>query len=372
MATLPNYRSDVPALAGSDEPASSPNQSLPLFPPVPCHRDSERQVLTPPGPAADRVGIARLAASSPLADSKRGAQYFLLPARSILNRCDSDRVPFTWTINPYRGCEFGCKYCYARYTHEYMELDGGEFERKIFVKQDAGPIVRRELRGSAVRGEHIAIGTATDPYQPAERDFGATRAILGEMAELEGLTVSITTKSDQVLRDLDLLRRIHERSKLSVSLSITTPRRGLARLLEPRAPRPDLRIGAVRTLREAGIASGILVMPVLPGLTDRIADLETLARAARDAGACWFAANVLFLMPASREQFFPFLAEKFPRLVRRYYDWYMRSGYAPESYRAEIAERFAELRRKYGLETRPEPRAEAKAKLTNEQLTLAL
>lgn len=371
MATRPNYRSDLRALARSNEPAASPKESLPLFPPVPCRRDAERQVLTPPGPAADRVGIARLAASSPLADSRRGAEYFLLPARSILNRCDSDRVPFTWTINPYRGCEFGCKYCYARYTHEYMELDGGEFERKIFVKKDAGPIVARELRASAVRGEHIAIGTATDPYQPAERDFGATRAILGEMAELEGLTVSITTKSDQVIRDLDLLRRINERSKLNVSLSVTTPRRGLARLLEPRAPRPDLRIGAVRALREAGIASGILVMPVLPGLTDRIADLEALARAARDAGACWFAANVLFLMPASREQFFPFLAEKFPRLARRYYEWYRGSGYAPESYRAEIAERFAHLRRKYGLETRPEP-PERKASYAREQLTLAL
>lgn len=370
MATLPHPNTDLRARARSEEPASSPKESLPLFPPVPCHRDAERQVLTPPGPAADRVGIARLAASSPLADSKRGAEYFLLPVRSILNRCDSDRVPFTWTINPYRGCEFGCKYCYARYTHEYMELDGGEFERKIFVKKDAGPMAARELRASSVRGEHIAIGTATDPYQPAERDFGATRAILAEMAELDGLSISITTKSDQVLRDLDLLKRINEHSKLSVSLSVTTPRRGLARLLEPRAPRPDLRIGAVRTLRQAGIASGILVTPVLPGLTDRIADLETLARAARDAGACWFAANVLFLMPASREQFFPFLAERFPRLGRQYQEWYARSGYAPESYRAEIAERFAHLRRKYGLETRPE--APRRCTQESEQLTLAL
>jgi len=218
MATLLINRTDLRAPARSDEPAPSPNESLPLFPPVPCHRDTERPVPSPPEPGADRVGIARLAASSPLADSKRGAEYFLLPARSILNRCDSDRVPFTWTINPYRGCEFGCKYCYARYTHEYMELDGGDFERKIFVKQDAGPMAARELRGNAVRGQHIAIGTATDPYQPAERDFGATRAILVEMAELEGLTVSITTKSDQVLRDLDILKRINERSKLSVSL----------------------------------------------------------------------------------------------------------------------------------------------------------
>jgi len=367
MATLTNLR----AFAGSDEPALSTNRSLPLFPSFPCHRDVEGQAPPPPEPAADRIGIARLAAASPLADSKRGAEYFLLPARSILNRCDSDRVPFTWTVNPYRGCEFGCKYCYARYTHEYMELDGAEFERKIFVKQDAREMAFRELRSSAVGGEHIAIGTATDPYQPAEHDFGVTRAILEEMAELEGLSVSITTKSDQVLHDLDLLKRVHERSRLSVNLSVTTPRRGLARLLEPRAPRPDLRIGAVRTLRQAGIVAGILVMPVLPGLTDRTADLEILARAARDAGACWFAANVLFLMPASRKQFFPFLAAKFPQLARRYQDWYTRSGYAPESYRAEIAERFASLRRKYGLDTRPEA-PERESAHAEQQLTLAL
>ena len=367
MATLPKLR----AFAGSDEPALSTNQSLPLFPSFPGHRDVEGQAPPPPEPAVDRIGIARLAATSPLADSKRGAEYFLLPARSILNRCDSDRVPFTWTVNPYRGCEFGCKYCYARYTHEYMELDGAEFERKIFVKQDAREMAFRELRSSAVGGEHIAIGTATDPYQPAEHDFGVTRAILEEMAELEGLSVSITTKSDQVLRDLDLLKRVHERSRLSVNLSVTTPRRGLARLLEPRAPRPDLRIGAVRTLRQAGIAAGILVMPVLPGLTDRTADLENLARAARDSGACWFAANVLFLMPASRTQFFPFLAAKFPQLARQYQDWYTRSGYAPESYRAEIAERFASLRRKYGLDTRPEE-PERKSAHAEQQLALAL
>jgi DNA repair photolyase len=367
MATLSSIR----AFVGSDEPENGAKESLPLFPSVPCHRDTQRQAPSPPEPVADRVGIARLAASSPLADSKRGAKYFILPSRSILNRCDSERVPFTWTVNPYRGCEFGCKYCYARYTHEYMELDGGEFESKIFVKEDAGPLAARDLRSKAVRGEHIAIGTATDPYQPAERDFGATRAILEEMAELDGLSVSITTKSNQVLRDLDLLRRIHERSRLTVNLSVTTPRPGLARLLEPRAPRPDLRIGAVRALRQAGIAAGILVMPVLPGLTDRPADLEVLARAARDAKACWFAANVLFLMPASRKQFFPFLEEKFPRLAARYRDYYERSGYAPESYRAEIAERFAGLRRKYSLDARPELPEGPTVHLT-EQLTLAL
>src|SRR6202158_5137298 len=116
-----------------------------LFPDVPTQRDSGPSALPPPGSVPERVGIARLAFSSPLADAKRGTEYFLLPVKSILNHCDSNRVPFSWTINPYRGCEFGCKYCYARYTHEYMELDGQDFEKKIYVKQSAGPLACRGL-----------------------------------------------------------------------------------------------------------------------------------------------------------------------------------------------------------------------------------
>jgi len=299
------------------------------------------------------VGIARLAAASPRADAKRGTEYFFLPVRSILNRCDSDRVPFAWTVNPYRGCEFGCRYCYARYTHEFMELDGGEFERKIYVKQDAGPLVARDLAREKVWGEHIAMGTATDPYQPAEREFGATRAILEQMAQREGLSLSITTKSNQVVRDLDLLRRIACRSALYINITVTTLRPRLAQLLEPRAPRPDLRLQAVRALREADLAVGVFAMPVLPGLTDREADLDALARTAREAGAQWFAGNVLFLMPSAQKQFLPFLEQKLPRLARQYRQWYARSGYAPESYRREIAERIQHLREKYGFAGRP-------------------
>src|SRR5438105_7703320 len=123
-------------------------------------------------PREQLVGIARLAAESDLLEAKRRVEYFDLPTQRFIGKCSGWRVPFTWTVNPYRGCEFGCKYCYARYTHEYMELDGAEFERKIFVKQDAREMAFRELRSSAVGGEHIAIGTATDPYQPAEHDFG--------------------------------------------------------------------------------------------------------------------------------------------------------------------------------------------------------
>ena len=368
MATSPTLRS-APELTGSGfharpvrrrTRAKEPTPSL--FPHVPPPRDTERTAPPPPEAAAELVGIARLAAASPRAEARRGTEYFLLPVRSILNHCDSERVPFKWTVNPYRGCEFGCHYCYARYTHEYMELDGSEFEHKIFVKQRAGELIGPELdRRFSIQSrtsnlqppEHVAIGTATDPYQPAEREFGVTRAILEQMAQRAGLSLSITTKSHQVTRDMDLLRRIAGHSSLFINMTVTTLRPRLARLLEPRAPRPDLRLAAVRALREAGLAVGVFAMPVLPGLTDREAELDALARAARNAGAQWFAANVLFLMPASQKQFFPFLEEKFPKLARQYREWFARSGYAPEAYRKTIADRVAKLRVKYGLGSRP-------------------
>lgn len=356
MATSPILR---PSPTTFPRRRTRPKQtSLTLFPTAArhgtCEHPSEASAPTPvpdrrTKPATELVGIARLAASSPCAEAKRGTEYFLLPVRSILNRCDSERVPFDWTVNPYRGCEFGCRYCYARYTHEYMELDGSEFETKIYVKQDAGPTVERDLATKKILGQHIALGTATDPYQPAEKEFGATRAILEKMAEREGLRLEITTKSNQVVRDIDLFRKISERSSLTINISITTMRTRLARLLEPRAPRPDLRMDAVRQLRAAGIAVGVFAMPILPGLTDSEENLEAVAHGARDADAQWWGANVLFLMPSSLKEFMPFLEQKFPKLVRRYQEFYGRGGYAPETYRKEIAAIVGNLRRKYGL-----------------------
>ncbi|HKS68349.1 MAG TPA: radical SAM protein [Candidatus Acidoferrales bacterium] len=275
--------------------------------------------------------------------------------KSILNQCNSERVPFRWTVNPYRGCEFGCRYCYARYTHEYMELDGGDFESKIYVKKDAGALTERDLSLERIWGEHIAIGTATDPYQPAEKEFGATRAILEKMAEREGLSLSITTKSNQVVRDIDLLRRISARSSITIHMTVTTLRTRLARMLEPRAPRPDLRLEAVTKLREAGIDIGVNAMPILPGLTDREDDLDALARAARDAGAQWLAARVLFLMPSSWKPFITFLEAKFPRLAGRYREFYRGYGDAPEEYRKRIKELVDGLRQRYGLGSRQVP-----------------
>lgn len=316
--------------------------------------------------ATKLVGIARLAASSPPADSRRASlqrpEYFVLPVRSILNRCDSNRVPFEWTINPYRGCEFGCKYCYARYTHEYMELDAAEFEKRIYVKQGAEAYLPQEIARkysyeSAASGgmapEHIAIGTATDPYQPAEREYGVTWACLEELVRREGLSISITTKSNQILRDLDLLKRIAEKSALFVNMTVTTVRSRLARMLEPRAPLPEARMGAVKQLREAGISTGVFASPLLPGVTDREGELEAVAEAAHEADAQWFVSGVLFLTPSSSKVFMPFLQEKFPRLVERYRQWYTKNTYAPEEYRKKIAERVARLRQKYGFHVRP-------------------
>src|SRR5436305_2532671 len=153
-------------------------------------------------PPPHLVGIARLASLGESLEEGHKVEYFSLPAQSLLNKCDTARMPFTWTINPYRGCEFACKYCYARYTHEFMELrDGLEFERKIYAKQDVAAQLRRDLR-KVKRGEQIALGTATDPYQPAERRFGVTRALLEEFAQHEGLSLGIVTKSNLVLRDV--------------------------------------------------------------------------------------------------------------------------------------------------------------------------
>jgi DNA repair photolyase len=237
-----------------------------------------------------------------------------------------------------------------------MELDPSAFEQKIYAKQDAARLLKNELVRIRPRlTDHIAIGTATDPYQPAERQFGVTRAILETLAEARGLSLSITTKSNQIVRDLDVLQAIARRSDLHINITVTTLRPRLAHALEPRAPRPDLRLKALAELRYAGLPAGVFAMPVLPGITDGEADLEALAEAAAAHRAQWLAANVLCLMPSAQKVFFPFLDEKFPRLARQYHRWYARNAYAPEDYRRRIANLFARLRAKHDLASKPNP-----------------
>lgn len=298
------------------------------------------------------VGIARLAAEGTLLTEKRRVEYRTLPTRKWLNRCHSNRVPFHWSINPYRGCEFGCKYCYARYTHEFMERrDTEAFETEIYAKDWDEAAFGEELE--AVKPGHIiGIGTATDPYQPAERRFRRTRAVLEALLRLRGAVIFITTKSDLVPRDIDLLKGLSAHNEVGVTLSITTMKRELARLTEPYAPRPDLRMKAVAKLAAAGVSVGVIANPVLPLLTDSEENLEAVAKAAKLAGAHQFGAHVLFLQPCAQRVFFPFLAEKFPQYLRRYQASFAAGAYLKGKYPARMQKIVNGIRERVGIPAR--------------------
>ena len=296
------------------------------------------------------VGIARLASEGESIREGHEVEYFTLPSKSLLNRCVSNRqMPFTWTINPYRGCEFGCRYCYARYTHEFMEMrDGMEFERKIYVKQRAAGLLRHDLHRVKPE-EAIALGTATDPYQPAERRYEVTRGILEEFARHRGFELGIVTKSNLIVRDLDLLKEVAKANRLSVHITITTLNVELARILEPRAPRPDLRLDAVRALSQAGLRAGVSCSPVVPGITDSPADLEAVVRAAAESGAEYVFANPLFLKPCSAAVFLPFLQQNFPHLAASYRQRYQDRAFLPPAYAKRLSQLIIRLREKYKI-----------------------
>jgi DNA repair photolyase len=304
------------------------------------------------------TGIARLAAEGEILEAKRAVQYFEIGCRSVLNRTRPG-LPFQWTINPYRGCEFACRYCYARYTHEFMELrESSDFEDRIYAKSDIGAILRGELKRSLPVGG-VAIGTATDPYQPAERRFGRTRAVMEAFAEHSGLSLHITTKSDLVKRDIPLFVEIARKNIFQINVTITTLDASLARLLEPRAPRPDLRLKAVQALADAGIRVGVQPSPIMPLITDQEQRLDRLGKAARDHGATWFGGGILFLQPCSRRVFLPFVERHFPHLLRRYLERYESSAYLQGAYPEMIRERISKIRERYGLDARyPQPEPE--------------
>ncbi|HKW19297.1 MAG TPA: radical SAM protein [Terriglobales bacterium] len=297
------------------------------------------------------IGIARLAAHGESVRQGHDVEYFTLPVRSLLNRCDSKRqMPFTWTINPYRGCEFACKYCYARYTHEFMEMRNGiDFEQKIYAKQHAADLLRQELR-KVKSGESIAMGTATDPYQPIERRLEITRAILQEFARHSGFEIGIVSKSAMMVRDVDVLKEISRKNDITVNFTVTTTDPELARILEPRAPRPDLRLDALKKLREAGVRAGVICAPVLPGITDSPKQLEAVVKSAAEAKASYIYANPLFLKPCSAAVFLPFLKEHFPKLAADYEQRFRERAFLPKAYRQRISDLFVQLRKKYHIE----------------------
>jgi DNA repair photolyase len=317
--------------------------------------------LLPLAAKAGLVGIARLAAEGESLREGHQVEYFTLEAKSLLNRCVSGRaMPFAWTINPYRGCEFACRYCYARYTHGFMEMrDGLDFEQKIYVKQHAAALLRHDLR-RVKPGEAIALGTATDPYQPAERRYEITRGILEEFARHRGYELGIVTKSNLVVRDIPLLQEVAQSNQLSIHVTITTLNTDLARILEPRAPRPDLRLEAVRTLSAAGLRVGVSCSPVVPGITDSPKDLEAVIQAAAEAGADYVFANLLFLKPSSAAIFLPFLEQNFPHLVESYRERYRERAFLAPAYANRLAELVKRLREKYKITRADRPAYAAK------------
>jgi DNA repair photolyase len=233
------------------------------------------------------------------------------------------------------------------------------FERRVLVKRDAPALVRQALTRHAARHarllaglEAVVVGTATDPYQPAERRFRVTRGVLEALAEHDGMRVVIITKGPLVVRDLDVLTRLASRSRLSVHVTITTIDRALARRVEPRAPTPESRVKAVARLAAAGIDVGVNVMPVLPGITDDPAALERLIAAVAEAGATHLAAGALRLQPAARDRYLPWVAAEFPELHARYRSTYARGPHAGERYRAGLRERVTALCERYGLGVR--------------------
>ena len=302
---------------------------------------------------------------------RSGVVYRELRTRSLVNKCDSPRVPFEWTVNPYRGCAMGCRYCYAAYTHEYLGLEAGgdSFHTAIYAKTGDLEETTRRLVTTARRGERVALGTATDPYQPGEAELRVTRRFLERAAQLRGLRLGITTKGAIVLRDLDLLLRIHERSRLSVQISLNSLDAELLRRIEPWAPPPEVRIEVLRRLAEAGLRVGLSLSPILPGITDQEEGLDALIGRAAAVGVKRMWGSLLFLRSPTRENYFDFLAREFPRYLEAYRRAYAGSSHLTGRYRQRIEDAVRRLRQKHGLDTEDVADGGAYARLP-EQLDL--
>jgi DNA repair photolyase len=273
----------------------------------------------------------------------RGMEFLHVKARTIINEVPAaSRMPFRHTINAYRGCSHACSYCFARPTHEYLGLDvGQDFERKIVVKVNAVERLRAELSARRWAGHHIAMGTNTDPYQRCEGKYHLTRGVVEVLSEAAN-PFSILTKSTLILRDLPLLAAAAQRFDVRASLSIATLDPDVWRLTEPGTPHPRQRVEAVRRLNEAGVPCGVLVAPILPGLSDREEQLEEVMQACVDAGAVSVSPVALHLRPGVREHFLAQLALTHPGLAAEYQRRY-RGAYLPAAEQQALSERVGRL-----------------------------
>ncbi|MER6780434.1 MULTISPECIES: Rv2578c family radical SAM protein [unclassified Streptomyces] len=280
----------------------------------------------------------------------RGITFHEVRARSVLNRVPgASRMPFEWTVNPYRGCSHACVYCFARKTHGYLDLDTGiGFDSQIVVKTNAPELLRRELASSRWAGAHIAMGTNVDCYQRAEGRYRLMPGIIEALLERAN-PFSILTKGTLILRDLPLLRRAAAVADVGISVSVGFTDTGLWRTVEPGTPSPAARLAAVRALTDAGIECGVLMAPVIPFLGDSPEQLRATVRAVAESGATSVTPLVLHLRPGAREWFAAWLAAHHPHLAERYERMYAGGSYAPTWYQRQITRQVHELAAEFGI-----------------------
>ena len=277
-------------------------------------------------------------------------QFIETQAKSIINKVEG--MPFMWTINPYRGCQHACAYCYARGSHEYLGYGYGEdFHQRILVKINAAQVLREELRRPSWRRDPVLIGANVDPYQPAERRYRLTRSILRILRDHYN-PVSIITKSPTILQDLDVLQEMSRLGLVRVLISVGTLNREVWQKLEPQAPNPEKRIQALGELVKAGVPAGIMLAPIIPGLSDDPASLEAVIKMAVDYGAHFINPIVLHLRPGAKEWFMAEMERKYPDLVATFAQIYRASSYAPADYQERMQELAGRLKRKWGVAER--------------------
>ena len=308
----------------------------------------------------------------------RGIEFIETEAKSILNKVPGNYLPFNWTINAYRGCTHRCSYCFSRPTHLYLDMNATtDFDSKIVVKVNAPELLRKELRAKRWKGETVAMGTNTDPYQRAEGKYRLTRRLLEALSEVRN-PFSILTKGTLILRDLDIISEAAQLTDVSTAFSIPTLDEDVWRRSEPGTPHPRKRMEAVRRLNEAGVPCGVLVAPLLPGISDSKEQIRTVVEAALEAGATFVSPILLHLRPIVKDVYLEWLQENYPELMPRYEEMYARSAYARPGDKKALSARFNEVLDATG---RPKPRPRRRrpppsrlrqeiAKLENEQLQL--
>jgi DNA repair photolyase len=290
-----------------------------------------------------------------------GTTYQEVTCRSALNRVQG--MPFRWTLNPYRGCTHGCHYCFARRYQSQLELGAGDdFSSVVLVKTNFPDVLARELSRRALGGESIAVGTATDPYQPIEGRYRLTRRVLAALIRCPA-SIGLVTKGTLAVRDIDLLVELSGRARCSVTFSLPTVDEDAWRMLEPGTAHPLQRLRAVRRLRDAGVDAGVLLAPIVPGISSHPAKIERTLKAVVDSGAAYVGTMLLHLEGGTRRHFLEFLAREYPQLVAGYGRLYA-GKYASAAYATRFRTVMGVLKAKYGLRRPRAPAAEPGAART--------